>query len=99
MGNRIVLGDYEYELIKNYKNGFDATLLADKYTDYFENFDYIFGDFSYDKLRLKGFCDSKNSMVRDINNIELLENYISNYCSYECRYFLLKKLKKVNKNS
>ena len=31
-----------------------------KLTDYFDEFDYILGDWAYGKLRLKGFCNKKN---------------------------------------
>ena len=96
----IKLEDIEYELIKNYKDGYDEELLKNKYTDYFEPYDYIFGDFSYDQLRLKGFYEHNNPSVNKNNDIEILDNYIINYCAYDCRYFLLKKKnEKVNKNS
>lgn len=89
----ITVENKNYELIKNYKDGFDEALFKEKYTDYFYDYDYIFGDFSYDKLRLKGFYDKTNKKCNDYNNIEALDSYIKNYCSYECRYFLLKNTK------
>lgn len=93
MDKIIEINDKKYELIKNYKDGFNLDLLNEKYTDYFDDFDYIFGDYSYDKLRLKGFNDKTNSKFSKINDINILDNYIKEYCSYECRYFLLKKIK------
>jgi len=83
----------KYELVKNYKDGFNEALIKEKYTDYFEEYDYIFGDYSYDKLRLKGFYDKTNKKCNKYNNIEMLDSYIKNYCSFECRYFLLKNIK------
>ena len=50
----IKLDNNEYELIENYKDGFDLDSLKEKYTDYFYDYDYILGDWAYDKLRLKG---------------------------------------------
>lgn len=82
-----------YILEKNYKDAFDISVIEERYTDYFKTFDYVFGDFSYDKLRLKGFYDDKSKNARKINKISGLDNYIRDYCSYECRYFLLKKKK------
>ena len=76
MVNKIVLNGCEYELVKNYKNGFDLKLIEEKYTDYFDNFDYILGDFSYDKVRLKGFYESDNTLASEINSINNLQNYI-----------------------
>ncbi len=88
----IVLNDIKYEIVENYKDGFDESLVKEKCTDYFSDYDYIFGDWSYGKLRLKGFCERKNNNYRNINDIHLLEGYINQYCSYDCRYFLLKKI-------
>lgn len=82
-----------YELIKNEKDCFSLDEFQEKVTDYFYEFDYIFGDYAYDKLRLKGYYDSKNKKVKDINNIDYLDDYIKNYCVYGAKYFLLKKLK------
>ena len=90
----ITLGNGEYVVEKDYKDGFDASLVIDKYTDYFEPFDYIFGDFSYDKLRLKGFYNHDNPNRLPINDIDGLDNYIKNHCAYQCRYFIFKKKQK-----
>lgn len=90
----ITANNNEYELVKFYKNGFDEKDFLEKCTDYFNDFDYIFGDYSYDVLRLKGFYDKKNKQMKKINNIEILDNYIKEFCSHECRWFLLKKIKK-----
>lgn len=88
---KVLINGKEYELIKEYKEGFDLTEATDKLTDYFDEYDYVFGDWSYGKLRLKGFCDKKNKRFNQTNNIEKLDDYIKKYCSYECKYFLLKK--------
>lgn len=92
--NTINVNNNKYELVKVYKNGFNEEEFIKKYTDYFDEFDYIFGDYSYDVLRLKGFNDKDNKQVKKINNIETLDNYIKEFCSHECRWFLLKKTKK-----
>lgn len=88
------LGNNEYELIENYKDGFEKSSLEEKYTDYFEEYDYILGDWSYGKLRLKGFCDKINKNCNRINDIKYKDKYIKELCSYDCRYFLVKKVKK-----
>jgi len=41
---KIILENNEYELIENYKDGFDLEVVKNKYTDYFEPYDYIVGD-------------------------------------------------------
>ena len=90
----VVVDENEYVLEKNYKEGFFEEDFKEKYTDYFEPFDYIFGDYSYDSLRLKGFYKKQNKNCRNINCIDTLDSYIKDFCSYDCRYFLLKKVKK-----
>ena len=93
---KIVLDNNEYELIKDYKNAFNLEELKEKITDYFNDFDYILGDYSYDKLRLKGFCKKDNPNLKEINDYDNVDKYLIDYCSYECRYFILEKTKKNN---
>lgn len=88
---KIILNNIEYELIKDYKNAFELTETEEKYTEYFNDFDYILGDYSYDKLRLKGFNKKQNKNLKEWNNYEIIDDYLKNYCSYECRYFILEK--------
>ena len=62
----IVIENNKYELITDYKNGFDLDEFISHYTDFFEDYDYIVGDIAYGKLRLKGFYDSNNKKVKKI---------------------------------
>lgn len=89
----IELNGIIYNLEKNYKDGFSLEEVTSLCTDYFADFDYIFGDYSYSKLRLKGFYESNNKKAKDINDIKGLDDYIKNYCSFDCKYFLLHKEK------
>ena len=66
----------EYELIKDDAQIFDANDISSLITDYFKDFDYIFGDIAYNKIRLKGFCDKNNKKFNNINDISTLDNYI-----------------------
>jgi uncharacterized protein YutD len=84
---------FKYELVKNYREGFDKEAFLERVTEYFDEYDYIFGDWAYGKLRLKGFNDSKNKNTTKINDIAILDDYIKNNCAYDCKYFLLKKIK------
>lgn len=90
---KIVLNENEYEVIKDENKVIVEQELIEKCTDYFEPFDYILGDYAYNKLRLKGFYEKNNPLVTEINNIEGLEDYVKNYCAYGAKYFLLKKRK------
>lgn len=89
---------YEYEIIKDYKDGFLLDEIINKDTEYFDPYDYIVGDWSYGKLRLKGFCAKQNKLYRKANDIENVEQYLKDYCSYECRYFILKKVQNNENN-
>lgn len=88
---KIVLENIEYELIKDYRNAFNLEEITEKFTDYFQDFDYILGDYSYDKLRLKGFCKKGNEKYQRFNDFEKIDDYLKNYCSYECRYYIIEK--------
>lgn len=87
----VIINEKNYELIKNYKDGFDEEEVISKMTDYFDDYDYIVGDWAYGKLRLKGFYDSKNKKVKDINNYNNVDSYINIYCANECKHFILHK--------
>ena len=92
---KIKINNNTYELIKEYKNGFEADTVLEKCneTDYFDEYDYIFGDYAYDKVRLKGYYDSNNKKANKINDIKYMDDYVKNYCSFGSRIFLLKKVK------
>ena len=87
----IKIGEKEYEVINNYNDAIDVSVLSEKITDYFDEYDYIVGDWAYGKLRLKGFFDSKNSKCKKINDIAMLDFYIANNCAYGCKWFSIKK--------
>lgn len=82
--------DNNYEVIKGNDN-FDYEEIKYLFTDYFLDYDYVFGDYSYGKLRLKGFYNSDNKNVKKLNDIKFLDEYINNYCSLGAKVFLLKK--------
>lgn len=89
----IEINKIKYEIIRNDQDCINVEELSEKITDYFDNFDYIVGDFSYDKVRLKGYYDSNNKRKSNINDYKNVEAYIKDYCSYGARIFILKKVK------
>ncbi len=88
---RYLINDKYYELIKNYNDGFDFTEVESKLTDYFDDYDYVFGDWSYGKLRLKGYFESNSPKRKEHNDIKIMDEYLKENCAYGCRHFLLKK--------
>lgn len=90
---KIEINGMNYELVRNVDGCFNKLEIAEKLTDYFYDFDYVFGDYAYEKVRLKGYYDSSNKKAKKINDIKYLDDYIKNFCSYGCKTFLLKKIK------
>ena len=58
----------------------------------FDGYDYIVGDWAYGKLRLKGFYDSKNKKVNNINNYNNVDGYFKDFCASDCKHFIIKKI-------
>lgn len=83
----------KYILEKDEHNLFDYSVVKELVTDYFNNFDYIFIDEAYNKIRLKGFNEKSNKNFKKANDIKTLDNYLENYCAYKCKWCLLKKVK------
>ena len=92
---KIIIRNQEYKLVENYRDCFDLSLVNEKLNDvdYFDTYDYILGDFAYDKLRLKGFYKKDNTNANKINSYDNIKDYIENYCSFGCKYFILEKIK------
>ena len=86
----ITINEKEYEVVNNHNDAIDVELLKEKITEYFDDFDYIVGDWAYGKLRLKGFYESSNKKAKKMNDIATLKDYIENKCAYGCKWFQLK---------
>lgn len=89
----VEINEKKYEIVRNDQDCFDLEVVKERVTDYFDDYDYICGDYAYDKVRLKGFYDSKNKKAKQINDIKYLDKYVSEYCCFGSRIFLLKKIK------
>jgi len=89
---KIVINDISYEVVKENGEAIDIELLTEKITDYFDDFDYIVGDWAYGKIRLKGFYESSNKKCNKINDIAGLDDYINLNCAYGCKWFLIRQI-------
>jgi uncharacterized protein YutD len=87
----IKLLDTTYE-VKIDENGFDKEQLETRFTEYFLDYDYVLGDWSYGKLRLKGFCKKTNKLYNEINDYTKVEEYLKKDCAYGCKHFILEKM-------
>ncbi len=83
--------DREYKMIENYNEAFNEEEFLSKCTDYFDGFDFIVGDISYGKLRLKGFNKKDNKSFNSINDSNIIKQYIKENCAYGCKYFILER--------
>lgn len=90
----VLIDNKEYEVIRNYNDALNIEDLQDKITDYYDDFDYILGDYAYGKVRLKGFNTKENKNFKPINDYAKVDEYIENYCAYGCKYFILKRIVK-----
>lgn len=89
---KVTVENNTYEIITDYRDGFDNDEFINKYTDYFKDYDYIVGDWAYGKLRLKGFYDDNNKKSNKINKISSLDKYLEENCAYGCKYFVAKRV-------
>ena len=92
----IVIHDQKYLIMKNEKDAIEEEELEKKITEYFDDFDYIVGDWAYGKLRLKGFNSKTNKNFKAINDIDHVDDYLKEYCAPNCRYFILSKVNEWN---
>lgn len=87
----VIVNNIKYEVIKNERDALELNELTAKFTDYFEDFDYVLGDYAYGKLRLKGFNNKTNKNFKSYNDIATLDTYLAQNCAYGCRYFVISK--------
>ena len=83
----------KYKVIKDFGETVSTIDFNEIVTDYYDNFDYIVGDWAYGKVRLKGFYNNNHKLVKNFNNIDNVDDYINNSCAYGCKHFILEKIK------
>lgn len=80
-----------FELIKNYREGFDIALFNEKYVPVaFDRYTFIVGDISAGIMRLKGFANDPKSP----NSFKKIPDYLNESCNMNTAYFILKRMKK-----
>lgn len=91
-------GDKTFHIVINYKEAFNAEKLEQRFSDLFDKYDYIVGDWGFEQLRLKGFFSTSRKKMNNDNKIDHLEDYINEYCNYGCPYFVLRRIRTKAKN-
>lgn len=90
----ICINNHCYELVENVKNAFNEEAFRARYADILGKYDYIFGDWGYNQLRLRGFFDDHNQKATYDTKISTLSEYLYEYCNFGCAYFVLRKVKR-----
>lgn len=88
----IEINGRKYELIENIKEGFQEEAVNERYSDILKKYDYIVGDWGYNQLRLKGFYHKDHGKASYDSRIDMLDDYLYEYCNFGCAYFILKKV-------
>lgn len=87
-----LLNGHRYELVKNYRGGFDPEAFANRFSMVLTKYEYIVGDWGYDQLRLRGFYALKRLRVDRGRKIDTLEDYLYESCNFGCAYFVVRNL-------
>ncbi|MBS4178552.1 YutD-like domain-containing protein [Lederbergia citrea] len=87
----ININNHQYELIKDFREGFNEEAFRARFSDILSKYDYIVGDWGYGQLRLKGFFSDQNQKASFDTKIGTLTEYLYEYCNFGCAYFVLKK--------
>lgn len=88
----ITIDGSKYEIVKDYRDAFDAERLGERYSEILDKYDYVVADWGFEQLRLKGFYDNRNRKVPQDQRISNLEDYLYEYCNFGCPYFVLQRL-------
>lgn len=87
----IIVGESQYELIKEHKNGWNSDVFKARYSEVLDRYDYIVGDWGYNQMRLRGFYKESNGKATKDSVIDGFQDYIDEYCNFGCAYFVLEK--------
>lgn len=90
----ITINNFEYEIVNEFRDGYDEEAFRARFSDILSRYDYIVGDWGYGQLRLKGFFSDQNTKASFDTKISTLSEYLYEYCNFGCSYFVLKKVEK-----
>lgn len=88
----IMIEDKKFEIVKDYRDAFDAERLGERYSEILNKYDYIVADWGFEQIRLKGFYDNRNRKVPQDQRIGNLQDYLYEYCNFGCPYFVLQRM-------
>ncbi|WP_225420442.1 YutD family protein [Lapidilactobacillus bayanensis] len=94
----ILVGNFQYRLVYQYRDGFDAERLGQRFESILNKYDYVVGDWGFEQLRLRGFYNERNHSANRDQNIVTLQDYIAEFCNFGCAFFVLEKVETVKTN-
>lgn len=69
--NHFEVSKHPFEIVYDYRQGFDLDKFVERYSSILNKYDYIVGDWGFEQLRLKGFfgmmlrmCNGHRRLVR-----------------------------------
>ena len=71
----IGINNITYEVVQEYRDGFNEEALKARFSDILNRYDYIVGDWGYGQLRLKGFFEDQNQKATFDTKISTLSEY------------------------
>ncbi|MCL1948941.1 MAG: YutD family protein [Turicibacter sp.] len=83
---------HNYQVVKKHMCEFDELVFRQKYTEVFDKYDYLVGDFSGGQLRLKGFYREGRKGIPPEQRVESIPDYLAEYCAYGCPYYVIEKI-------
>lgn len=89
----ITVNNSNYEILEEFRDGYNEEVFKERFSDILEKYDFILGDWGYGQLRLRGFFDDQNQQASFDTKISTYKDYLLEYCNFGCAYFLLKKIK------
>lgn len=91
----IKVGGVTFEVLENYRNGWNEEEFKARYSDILNKYDYVVGDWGYNQLRLRGFFADDNKKSTYDNKISTLQEYLYEFCNFGCAYFVLRRVKDI----
>ena len=90
----IEIDGIKFELVEERKDAYREEAIQERWNDVLNRYDFIVGDWGFEKLRLKGFFDDKDTRSTFENKSSTIREYILEYCNFGCPYFILKRVDK-----
>ncbi len=88
----IVINKHKFRILENYRDAVKISLLEQKYDPYLEKYDFLVGDLSSEKLRLKGFYQSNSPKISIDKKFDSLEDYLLEFVNPGAPYFVLESI-------